>query len=135
MVKRRESFPVKPRGRVKMEVIPEPKPGTASMPVGDPAKPPFAYMKGGASTDYTCGICGFALLESIDPGQVQHLVFKCMACDAFNRVTAGDVMWPIPLGLDPRLRAAPRVVGAAMRGGRCRQRRREPSRISRPPSS
>ncbi len=91
MAKKRSSFPVPPtrrdHARVKMEIIPEPTPGTASVLVGSMAP----VIRGEGPADYVCGGCRTVLCEAIVPGQVQHLVFKCPGCGAFNRVNAPGV--------------------------------------------
>jgi hypothetical protein len=71
--------------RMQMEVIAEPRPGTASVLMLDKAGR-YALMRGGGDTDYLCGACQNAICENVERGQVVNLVFKCPNCGSFNLV-------------------------------------------------
>jgi predicted RNA-binding Zn-ribbon protein involved in translation (DUF1610 family) len=67
-----------------MQVIPEPKPGTASVLVTDrPA--PFVFIRGPGSANFLCGACQSVLVEGMERGQITEVVFKCPKCGSFNR--------------------------------------------------
>ena len=66
-----------------MQVIAEPKPGTASVLILDKTGP-YALMRGSGDTDYLCGACQNVICEHIGRGQVITLVFKCPNCGSFN---------------------------------------------------
>lgn len=71
--------------RLQMEVIPEPKPGSASVLVFD-KKGKYVMIQGIGSTDYLCGACQNTICKGVEQGQIINLVFKCPDCGSFNRV-------------------------------------------------
>lgn len=70
---------------IQMEVIPEPKKGTASVLVPGTDGPQVMF-KGDADDIYICGCCGKPICENIQRGQLINLVFKCFNCGLYNRV-------------------------------------------------
>lgn len=69
----------------RLEIIPEPPAGTASVLVfGKKGK--HAFMKGTGEDNLLCGSCENVLCERISRGQVRNLVFKCPNCDSYNLV-------------------------------------------------
>ena len=68
-----------------MEVIPEPKHGTASVLIPG-ASGPQIMIKGSAEDSYVCGGCGKIICENVQRGQIVNLVFKCFKCGSFNRL-------------------------------------------------
>jgi len=69
--------------QIQMEVIPEPKLGTASVLVYD-KKGRFVFIRGSGDTDYLCGACQSVICEQVERGQVVNIVFKCPNCGSFN---------------------------------------------------
>lgn len=71
--------------QIQMEVIAEPKPGTASVLVLD-KQGPYAIIRGqgAGDIDYVCGACQNVICERIERGQVDGTVFKCPNCGSFN---------------------------------------------------
>lgn len=67
-----------------MEVIPEPKPGTAAVFVTDKTGE-FVFMRGTGSAKFVCGACQSTVIEGMERGQIVNLVFKCANCGSFNR--------------------------------------------------
>ena len=67
---------------VKMTVIPEPKPGTATIlaPTVSPA------IRSQDDMNYDCGSCGTTLLENVAYKQVMDVIIKCPKCAAHNEV-------------------------------------------------
>lgn len=72
-------------GNFVMDVIPEPKAGTASVLILD-KKGRYSIIKGQGNDNYLCGTCGNVICENIDRGQVAVIVFKCPNCDSFNLI-------------------------------------------------
>jgi DNA-directed RNA polymerase subunit RPC12/RpoP len=70
---------------IQMEVIPEPKQGTASVLVPSPNGPQIMF-KGSSSDNYICGACGKTICQNVNRGMFINLVFKCFECGSFNRV-------------------------------------------------
>ena len=68
-----------------MQVIPEPKAGTASVLVFAKTGK-YAMMRGIGDTNYLCGTCENVICESMERGQIIGLVFKCPNCGSFNRI-------------------------------------------------
>ncbi len=70
---------------IQMEVIPEPKKGTASVlvPGADGSQVMF---KGNANDTYICGCCRKPICENIQRGQLINLVFRCFSCGSYNIV-------------------------------------------------
>ena len=66
-----------------MQIIPEPKPGTASVLIFD-KKGKYAFFKGQGNDNYLCGVCKNVICENMDRGQIINLVFKCPNCDNYN---------------------------------------------------
>lgn len=66
----------------RLNVIPEPAEDTRSVIVvqGDSA----VAMRGEGPLVWTCGSCGAWILDGMEPGQVQNLVFRCHSCGAYN---------------------------------------------------
>lgn len=64
---------------IKMQIIPEPAPGTASILQGIQV-----IIKGNGTTNYICGCCGKTICEKVNRGQIVNLVFKCANCNSFN---------------------------------------------------
>ncbi len=71
--------------KIQMEVITEPKQGTASVLVPGPDGQQV-MIKGHGDVTYTCGCCGKPICENIQRGQVRDIVFKCFNCSSFNRI-------------------------------------------------
>lgn len=71
--------------KLQMEVIAEPKPGTASVLILDKAGS-YALIRGVGDTEYLCGACQNVICENVERGQVVNLVFKCPNCGSFNLV-------------------------------------------------
>ena len=69
-----------------MDVIPEPKPGTASVLVFAKTGK-FAIMRGVGTTNFLCGACQNVICEGMERGQITEIVFKCPNCGSFNRAT------------------------------------------------
>jgi uncharacterized ferredoxin-like protein len=67
-----------------MQVIPEPKAGTASVLVFD-KKGKFVMIQGSGSANFLCGACQNIICQSMERGQIVNLVFKCPNCGSFNR--------------------------------------------------
>ncbi len=74
--------------KIQMEVIPEPKPGTASILVlttpNFAMADPYAQIRGIGDTDYVCGSCRATIVVKGARGQIINIVFKCANCGAFN---------------------------------------------------
>lgn len=68
-----------------MQVIPEPKPGTAAVLVLV-KKGKYASIKGQGSDSYLCGACRNVICENVDRGCIINLVFKCPNCDNYNLI-------------------------------------------------
>jgi hypothetical protein len=45
-----------------------------------------AIAKGSGQFSFTCGNCQTILLENMNQGQFQNIVFKCNACESFNEL-------------------------------------------------
>ena len=71
--------------QIQMEVIPEPKPGEASV-LASIRKGAHKLVEGGGDVDYVCGSCRNVICASVWRGQVANLVFKCPNCGSFNLV-------------------------------------------------
>lgn len=71
--------------KIQMEVIAEPKPGTASVFITDQPSG-FVYMHGQGSVDFVCGACEGIICEGMERGQLVQLVFRCPNCKSYNRV-------------------------------------------------
>jgi hypothetical protein len=69
--------------QIQMEVIPEPKPGEASVLVLDKSGP-YVIIRGVGDVDYLCGACRNVICEHVARGQVINMVFKCPNCGSFN---------------------------------------------------
>ena len=73
-----------------MEVIPEPKKGTAAiLQLGTPKyfmNEPYVIMRGNADTDYVCGGCRVTIVSGIERGQLINMVLKCANCGSYNIV-------------------------------------------------
>ena len=67
-----------------MHVIPEPKPGSASVLVFEKTGK-FIMMRGIGTTNYLCGTCQNVICEGMERGQIIGIVFKCPNCGSFNR--------------------------------------------------
>ncbi len=67
---------------IKLTVIPEPKPGTAS--ILSPTVSPAIRSEG--DMNYDCGSCGTRLLESVTYKQVMNMAIKCPKCSAHNEI-------------------------------------------------
>jgi DNA-directed RNA polymerase subunit RPC12/RpoP len=71
---------------IQMEIIPEPKPGEASVLVFA-KQGPYVMIRGDAGdTNYLCGTCQNIICERVTRGMIVNLVFKCPNCGSFNRV-------------------------------------------------
>lgn len=74
--------------KIQMEVIPEPKPGTAAiLALKTPnfaMVDPYVQMHGSGDTDYICGCCREIIVAKGNRGKIINLVFKCAHCSAFN---------------------------------------------------
>lgn len=66
-----------------MEVIPEPKQGTAAV-LASGKKGKIALITGHGNDNYLCGTCNNVICEKVIRGQIVNLVFKCPNCDSFN---------------------------------------------------
>lgn len=73
-----------PMKNYQLEVIPEPKPGTASVLITDKSGP-FVFIRGTGSSNFLCGACQSVLVERMERGQIMEIVFKCSNCGSFNR--------------------------------------------------
>ena len=71
--------------KIQMEVIPEPKKGTAAV-LAPGTNGPQVMFKGQADVTYSCGCCGKPICENIQRGQLINLVFKCFNCGSYNRI-------------------------------------------------
>jgi len=69
-------------GPRRMFVVPEPRPGTASVFVSNSA-PVFA---GEGDISYMCGGCGTVLIAFVAQDQIQGLIFKCPTCGVYNQI-------------------------------------------------
>jgi len=70
-----------------MEVVPEPKEGTATVFRVEPnyaLADPFLVMQGQGNTNYVCGACRALLVKSIARGQLTGMVLRCAGCFSFN---------------------------------------------------
>lgn len=67
-----------------MDVIPEPKPGTASVLIFAKTGK-FAIIRGTGSVNFLCGACRNVICEGIERGQITAIVFKCPNCESYNR--------------------------------------------------
>ena len=72
--------------KVKLEIIPEPKPGVGAVLVSD--VPNMVYMKGPGGDDYVCGSCGQVLVEAMPAKTIQVIVFRCTGCRLHNRINS-----------------------------------------------
>ncbi|MDO7927770.1 hypothetical protein Q6A51_13320 [Pseudomonas sp. KFB-139] len=77
--------------RIKLEVIPSPKNGTASVIAAKPSFikiNPYVCIKSYDfdGSDYLCGACGVILAESTNRGRISNLVIKCSSCGCHNSV-------------------------------------------------
>jgi len=74
--------------RIQMEVIPEPKPGTAAVLVlQNPQyamKEPYAVIRGKWDTDYVCGCCRVTIASRVERGMLVNIVLKCINCGSYN---------------------------------------------------
>lgn len=70
---------------IRLEVIPEPQKGTATVIRHGPTGPQI-MMKGNGDTNYVCGTCGSTILENMQRGQVVNIVFRCFKCGSFNLI-------------------------------------------------
>ncbi len=70
---------------IQMEVIPEPKPGEASVLVFD-KRGKYVMISDAGDTNYVCGACRNVICERVTQGMMVNLVFKCPNCGSFNRV-------------------------------------------------
>jgi hypothetical protein len=72
-----------------MEVIPEPKPGTAVVLIGS-GEEPLPIIKGQGEgegdADYVCGACRAVICEHVHRGHFIGLVFKCPLCGVYNLI-------------------------------------------------
>jgi len=68
-----------------MEIIPEPKPGTASVLIRS-GKGTLPIIKGQGDVNYVCGACHTVICEHVERGQIINIVFKCPQCQAYNRI-------------------------------------------------
>ncbi|KNY24834.1 hypothetical protein [Pseudobacteroides cellulosolvens] len=66
-----------------LEVVSEPKPGTATVFVHT-KKGKYSFIQGYGNDNYQCGVCKNILAEKVDRGQITSIVFKCPNCDSFN---------------------------------------------------
>ena len=69
---------------LQMDVIPEPKAGSASV-LALAKTGEFAIMRGVGETNYLCGTCQNVICEGMERGQIIEIVFKCPSCGSFNR--------------------------------------------------
>ena len=67
----------------KMVVI---KKGKKPEPYATVRKTASPAMKGDGDVNYLCGLCGFAVLENMAPGQISGLAFPCPVCRSTNGV-------------------------------------------------
>lgn len=68
-----------------MEVIPEPKEGTAPVLVFT-KKGNYPIISGQGSDSYLCGACQNIICKNVERGKILNLVFKCPNCDSFNLI-------------------------------------------------
>lgn len=73
-----------PMKNYQMQVIPEPKPGTASVLITDKTGS-FVFMRGSGSSNFVCGACQSVLVEGVERGQIIEIVFRCPNCGSYNR--------------------------------------------------
>lgn len=66
---------------LKLEVIPEPVDGTASIMVKTDDQP---FFNGGGDTNLVCGKCEHLLADQIRKDQISGLVLKCYNCGSYN---------------------------------------------------
>lgn len=66
----------------RLNVIKKPAEGSRSVMVYEGEG--TVAMRGVGSVTYACGGCRAPILEGLDPGQVQNLVFRCNGCGAYN---------------------------------------------------
>ena len=69
---------------IQLEVIPEPKEGTAS--VLSSSEGLQVLVKGQGDTTYICGGCRKPICENVRRGQIGNLVFRCSNCGCFNLI-------------------------------------------------
>ncbi len=67
--------------RLVLPIIPEPKPGTAS--VISPSGFDGPVFMGSGDTDLLCGSCSTVIAHGMVAGQMQDLVVKCKECSAY----------------------------------------------------
>jgi len=79
--------------RIKMEVIPRPDAGSASVfviqvPPAFYKINPYAGFDGSNlnGVDYLCGACGVVIAESMSRGSISGMVLKCSKCKSYNSV-------------------------------------------------
>ncbi|MCK5113286.1 MAG: hypothetical protein KAR11_00800 [Phycisphaerae bacterium] len=70
---------------IQMEIIPEPKQGTAAVLIPG-ENGPQVILKGKGKNTYICGCCRMPICENVQHGQLANLVFKCFGCGSFNRI-------------------------------------------------
>lgn len=70
---------------IQMDVIPEPKPGEASVLVFD-KKGRHVMIRDAGDVNYLCGTCRNVICERVTRGMIINLVFKCPNCGSFNRL-------------------------------------------------
>lgn len=68
-----------------MDVIAEPKHGTASVLIPS-ASGPQVMFSSVAEDSYICGGCNEIICKNVQRGQIINLVFKCFKCGSFNRL-------------------------------------------------
>jgi hypothetical protein len=68
-----------------MEIIPEPKEGTATVIILT-KKGKFQTIVDGGEDNYLCGLieCGNIICKNVNRGQVSNIVFKCPNCGSYN---------------------------------------------------
>jgi predicted RNA-binding Zn-ribbon protein involved in translation (DUF1610 family) len=70
---------------IQMEVIPEPKPGEASVLIFD-KKGQHVMIRDDGDTNYVCGTCRNVICERVARGMIVNIVFKCPNCGSFNLI-------------------------------------------------
>jgi predicted RNA-binding Zn-ribbon protein involved in translation (DUF1610 family) len=68
---------------IKLKVIPAPSSGSVPVIKTD-KKGNFTFIKGEGSDNLLCGSCGTILIEKLNRGQIQGIVFQCTNCGNYN---------------------------------------------------
>lgn len=70
----------------KLEVIPKPAEGSASVLIWGGAKSNHSIITGQGADSYLCGVCSNVICKNVDRGQIINLVFSCPNCGSYSKI-------------------------------------------------